>query len=132
MLQDLRLALRVLRVRPGFTAVLVLSLGVGIATNTTLFAIINTILFRPLPYRDPGELVRVHETSDRWALSGISPANFEDWRNKNNSLQGAAATVRSGFILSGNDDTRVIFGFRVNATYFEVLGARAAVGRTFL
>src|SRR6266568_5779381 len=115
MLQDLRLALRVLRVRPGFTAVLVLSLGVSIATNTTLFAIINTILFRPLPYRDPSELVRVHETSDRWALSGVSPANFEDWRNRNNPFQVSAATVRSGFILTEIDDARVVFGFRVSA-----------------
>src|SRR5260370_27529307 len=123
MTQDLRLSLRMLLAKPGYTAILVLSLALSIATNTTLFAIINTILFRPLPYRDPGELVRVHETSDRWALSGISPANFEEWRNKNNSFQGAAATVRSGFILSGNDDTLVIFRFRVNATYFEVLAA---------
>ena len=68
MMRDLRLSLRVLLAKPGYTAILVLSLALSIATNTTLFAIINTILFRPLPYRDPGELVRVHETSDRWAL----------------------------------------------------------------
>ena len=132
MLQDLRLAIRALRVRPGFTAVLVFSLGVSIATNTTLFAIVNTILFRPLPYRDPGELVRVHETSDRGALSGVSPANFDNWRNHNQSFQSSAATVRSGFILTGRDDTRVIFGFRVSATYFDVLGVHARLGRTFL
>jgi putative ABC transport system permease protein len=132
MLQDLKLALRVLRARPAFTTILVLSLGVSIATNTTLFAIVNTILFRPLPYRDPGNLVRVHETSDRGALSGVSPANFEDWRNHNQSFQSSAATVRSGFILTGRDDTRVVFGFRVSASYFDVLGVHARLGRTFL
>src|SRR5437763_1320929 len=101
MLQDLRLALRVLRVRPGCTAVLVLSLGVSIATNTTLFAIVNTIVFRPLPY----------ETSDHGALSGVSPANFDNWRNHNQSVQSSAATVRSGFILTGRDDTRASSAF---------------------
>ena len=132
MLQDLRLAVRALRVRPGFTAVLVLSLAVSIATNTILFAIVNTILFRPLPYRAPGELVRVHETSERRELSGVSPANFDDWRNHNQSFQSSAATVRSGFIFMGRDDTRVVFGFRVSATYFDVLGVHAGLGRTFL
>src|SRR4051794_34244369 len=132
MLQDLRLGLRVLFARPGLTAVLVFSLGVSIATNTTLFAIVNTILFRPLPYREPGELVRVHETSDRWALSGVAPGNFEDWRNHNQAFQSSAATLRSGFILTGRDDTRVIFGFRVSPTYFGVLGVHAGLGRTFL
>lgn len=132
MLQDLRLAVRALRVRPGFTAVLVLSLGVSIATNTTLFAIVNTTLFRPLPYREPGELVGVHETNNRGDLSGVSPANFDEWRGHNQSFQSAAATVRSGFIFAGRDETRVIFGFRVSATYFDVLGVHARLGRTFL
>jgi putative ABC transport system permease protein len=121
-----------LRVRPGFAAVLVLSLGVSVATNTTLFAIVNTILFRPLPYRDSGELVAVHETNNRGDLSGVSPANFDEWRGHNRSFQSAAATVRSGFIFADRDETRVIFGFRVSATYFDVLGVHARLGRTFL
>ena len=132
MLQDLRLALRALRVRPGFAAVLVLSLGVSIATNTTLFAIVDTFLFRPLPYREPGQLVRVHETSDRGALSGVSPANLEDWQNHDRFFQSTAATLRSGFILTGRGDPRVVFGFRVSAAYFDVLGVHARLGRTFL
>src|ERR1044072_1881247 len=98
MLQDLRLAVRALRVRPGFTAVLVLSLPVSIATNPILFAIVNTILFRPLPYRAPGELVRVHETSERRELSGVSPANFDDWRHHNQAFQTSAATGRAGLL----------------------------------
>lgn len=132
MLQDLRLSVRRLLGKPAFLAILVLSLGLSIATNTTLFTMINTILFRPLPYQRPGELVRVHETNERGDLAGVSPANFEDWKNHNKSFQSAAATTRAGFLLTGRDETNVIFGFRVSAAYFDVLGVRAALGRTFL
>ena len=86
--------------------------------------------FEPKPdLDDPGQLVRVHETSARGGLSGVSPAHFDDWRSHIQSFQISAATVRSGFILTGRDATRVIFGFRVSATYFDVLGVKPAMGR---
>src|SRR6266508_2345380 len=130
-LQDLRFSIRLFVAKPGFTVPLVLLLGLSIAANVTLFTIINTILFRPLPFRHPEELVRVHETSASWQLAGVTHANFLDWKDNNRAFQSAAGFLRSGFTMTGQEDARIIFGFQVTAQFFDVLGVRAAFGRTF-
>src|SRR6267154_2012504 len=116
-LKDLSYSLRLLVLKPGFSVVIILALGLGIATNVTLFTIINIILFRPLPFEREHELVRIHETTPQLDLAGVAPANFENWKNSNHAFSHAAVFLRSGFTITGREGARIIFGFRVYSRF---------------
>ncbi len=134
LLQDLKYGLRMLIKNPGFTAVAVLTLALGIGANTAIFSVVNAVFLRHLPYKDPHQLVMVWEQnpSKGWYRNIVSAANFVDWRKQNRVFTDMAAISESGFNLTGTNEPEEILGERVTVNLFSLLGVQAAVGRTFL
>jgi putative ABC transport system permease protein len=131
--QDLRYSIRRLRRSPGFAALAILTLAIGIGANAAIFSIVNTVLLRPLPFADPSRLVFLQQNIRQTKATSrdASPANFLDWRARNHSLSGLAALRDSTFALAGGDRPERVGGAIVNANFFEVLGVAPALGRTF-
>lgn len=137
--QDLRGGIRILARSPGFTAVAVLSLGLGIGANSAIFTIINAVFLHPLPVAEPSQLVEVftHDTrtvqaASNFNLTGSSLPNFQDYRNRNSVFSGmAAATFPVPLDWGGQAEPERLNAILVTANYFDVLGVRPAVGRIF-
>ena len=119
---SLRHGARVLRSRPGFTALVVLALGLGIGANCALFAVVNSLLLRPLPYRNTSELVEIVLPPQRPPLEAFQAAQ---------SFSGVAMFVPRGHNLQGPQGGTNTYGFFVSPNLFSVLGVDAAVGRIF-
>ena len=136
-LQDLKYGARLLVKAPGFTIVAVLSLALGIGANTTIFTLINAVLLHPLPVQDPSQLVSVWTTDDRNQNGGFgflqtSPLNYRDYRDKNGAFSGLAAHQFLPLSISGGTgEPQQIFGEITSGNYFELLGAKPLIGRTF-
>ena len=130
--QDLRYALRTLRGSPGFTAVAILTLALGIGANTAIFSFVDGVLLKPLPYPEPDRIVRVLEKPPRGERNGISTLNFLDWQKDNVVFDYMAATSGGGATLGGVPEPVQLRGGRVSARYFDIYGIKAALGRTFL
>jgi predicted permease len=130
--QDFRFALRMLHRNPGFTVATVLILALGIGANTTLFSIVNGILLRPLPYPHPEQLVTLRESKPNFATGSISLLNFLDWQKDNRSFSSMAA-MRPGRspILTGLGDAEQLNSTLLTSGFFEQLGVRPLLGRTF-
>ncbi|HEX7049883.1 MAG TPA: ABC transporter permease [Longimicrobiales bacterium] len=138
LLQDIRYALRTLRRAPGFTAVAVLTLALGIGANTAIFSVVNGVLLHPLPYPEPDRLVGVYQLwqGDRAVMT---PANFRDVRQQATGADGTSSPVleemapyyRSDFTLTGSGDPVRLQGVEVGAGFFDVLGVAPVLGRTF-
>ncbi|MCZ6918136.1 MAG: ABC transporter permease [Gemmatimonadetes bacterium] len=133
MLQDLRFALRSLFKAPGFTAVVVLTLAVGIGANTAIFSVVNGIILRPLPFDHPEELVLIWGSDLRTGSDQnvVSPLNFEDWRDMNAVFTGMAAATGWGPTLSGDGDAVRLSGNGVSEDMFAILGVTPVLGRLF-
>ena len=133
LLHDLRYAARLQRKNPGFTIVAVIALALGIGANTAIFSVVNTILLRPLPYKDPERLVMVWEDATRLGYPRDTPAaaNFVDWRDQNQVFEGMAAIADTSFNLTGSGDPERIEGRRVSANLFPLLGVEPQIGRVF-
>ncbi|MGH2779885.1 MAG: ABC transporter permease [Thermoleophilaceae bacterium] len=132
LLHDLRYALRSLRKSPGFTAVVVLTLALGIGANTAIFSLVNAVLLRPLPFPEPDRLVQVWETRPGEDDRRVAPANFLDWRADSRVFEGLASyDVRTGNLLGGGEPERVTFA-TVSANFFQTLGVDVRRGRMFL
>src|SRR5215212_10183748 len=133
-LQDLRYGLRTLRKHPGFTLVAVIALALGIGANTAIFSVVNTVLLRPLPYKDPDRLVMVWEDDTKGGYPRDTPAaaNYLDWRNQNQVFAGMAAMADLSFNLTGTGDPERIDGKLVSANLFPLLGVEPQLGRAFL
>jgi putative ABC transport system permease protein len=132
--QDLRYGLRTLRKNPGFTAVAVIALALGIGANSAIFSVVNTVLLRPLPYKDPDRLVMVWEDDTRHGYPRDTPAaaNYVDWREQNRVFEGMAAIADQSFNLTGEGEPERIAGRRVSANLFPLLGVEPQLGRVFL
>jgi putative ABC transport system permease protein len=131
--QDVRYALRQLRRSPGFTAVVVLTLALGIGANTAIFSVVNAVMLRPLPFQDPGRLVRVVSVRLRdKAVDNASYPDFLDWRSQNHVFERMAAFHTEGFTLTGRGDAAHLQGSIVSAEAFSLLGVKPLLGRTFL
>jgi putative ABC transport system permease protein len=131
--QDLRFAARALRRTPGFTAVALLSLALGIGVNSTLFSLVSAVQFRPLPYYDPDRIVDLHERNPRDLCQGCSVgtsyATFLDWRGMATSYSRMGAYVEDVFALSDTDTPVRVQGGRVSADLFPLLGVAPMLGR---
>src|SRR5438309_5543790 len=135
-LRDMKFALRQLRRNPGFTAVAILSLGLGVGANTAIFSIVKAMLLAPLPYPEGDRLVMVWEDVPRWDIRHNTPApqNFLDWRSQNHVFESMAAFVGGVFgdvALTGAGDPEQIHGAQVSSNFFRVLRVRPAFGTDF-
>jgi hypothetical protein len=126
LIRDLRYGIRQLRKSPGFTVVAVLTLALGIGANTAIFSVVNAVLLRPLPYKDPARLVMVWEQNPHrgWFENIVSSANFLDWRQQNHVFAGMAAFESVPFNLTGYNGPEEVAGERVTTNLFSVLGAQ--------
>ena len=130
--QDTRYATRSLRKHPGFTAVAILTLALGIGANTAIFSVINAVLLRPLPYQDADRLVILSETISERSIGGVSYPNFVDWRNQNTVFEHLAAVrPRESFNLTGAGESERLQGRLVSANFLETLGVTPIRGRDF-
>ncbi len=131
--EDLRYAIRVLRGSPGFTAVAVLTLALGIAANATVFGWIDTLLLRPYPGVTAGEgLAAIETVSPIGEYSNTSYRDYRDYRDSLKSFSGLAASLMNAFNVGPVDNPRRIFGEYVSGNYFAVLGVKPVRGRAFL
>jgi predicted permease len=135
LLQDLRYGLRSLRTDPGFTAVVLLTLALGIGASTAIFSVVNGVLLRPLPYAEPERLVRLFEKIERQAMSSdrmeIAPANFLDWRAQCQSFSDISAYGFDDLALAGDQEAENIASAFVSANLFSMLGVNPIMGRVF-
>jgi predicted permease len=132
--QDLRYGLRTLLKAPGFTGVAVLTLALGIGANTAIFSVIEAVLLRPLPYRDPGRLIILTDPQDQ-ADGGFLYKDLEAWRSTIQSLENIAFYYRDGgwsrVTLAANGEPESTQGGFVSADFFPMLGVSPSLGRTF-
>jgi len=137
-LLDLRYAVRVLLKSPGFTVVAVLALGLGIGANSAIFSVVNSVLLRPLPYKDPERLVIAWETNQQLiddylkTHNEASVANFYDWQSQSHVFESLAAFRWRTFNLTDGDNPEQVTGNAVTPNMFATLGVRPFVGRDFL
>jgi predicted permease len=131
--QDLRYGLRMLAKNPGFTVVAVVALALGIGANSAIFSVVNTVLLRPLPYKEPDRLVMVWEDASRHGYPRDTPAaaNYMDWREQNQVFEGMAALADQSFNLTGVGEPERIDGRRASASLFPLLGVEPLLGRAF-
>ena len=135
-IQDFQYAVRQVRKSPGFAAIAVITLALGIGANTSIFSVVNAVLLRSLPFSDAGRLVRVWHTPPQSSFPGISvfsisPANFLDWQSQNHVFSSMAIYGFGGFTLTGGDKAEQVTASRVSAAFFSTLGARPMLGRVF-
>jgi putative ABC transport system permease protein len=131
--QDLRYALRMLRNSPGFAAVAILTLALGVGANTALFSVIDSVLLRPLPYQDPASLVVVWEKDSQLANSHntVSPPDFLDWSSRSEVFSGMAAIADERDNLTGVGDPQEVIVQLVSANFFSVVGVSPIMGAGF-
>jgi predicted permease len=135
LLQDIRYGIRSLSKNPGFTAVAVLTLALGIGANTAIFSVVENLLLRPLPYPQPERLVEIANTYlPQIPKAGLSPGDYADWKRQNASFSemGAYAKVLQGFNLSGEGEAQRVQTAYADSGLFPMLGIRPAAGRSFL
>jgi putative ABC transport system permease protein len=132
MLSDFRFALRQLAKAPGFTAVALLTLALGIGACTAIFSVVNSVLLRPLDYPDPDRLVVLRETNlPQFPEFSVAPGNYFDWRQQSTSFEHLAAARNGSFNLTGMGEPLRVFSERITPNYFPLLGVRPALGRIF-
>ncbi len=129
--QDFRFSFRMLAKNPGFTAVAVLTLGLGIGATTAIYSVVYQVLLRPLPYRDASGLVVLNETTPKVGIVSVSYPNFLDWRQQSHAFSQMAAVHQVGFDLAGVTQPEAIDGDAVSANYLSMLGVRPILGRDF-
>ncbi len=130
-MNDLKFAFRQLLKNPGFTAVAVLTLALGIGANTAIFSVVYGVLLKPLPYREPEQLIRVFESSAGQPKFPMSAGDFQDYRAQNSTLAGLALYTRLDLELSMDDQPELLSALRVTSGFFDVLGVKPMLGREF-
>src|SRR5690348_8128930 len=129
LLQDFRFGLRQLRKSPGFTAVAVITLALGIGANTAIFSVVNGVLLRPLPFQDPDRLVRIWHVPPPKSFPGmtlfsVSAANYIDWEKQNHVFQQMAIYSFHGFTLTGVQTPDQVQASTVSPGFFATLGVQ--------
>jgi predicted permease len=130
-LQDIRFGARMLVKNPGFTAIAVLTLALGIGGNTAIFSIVNGVLLNPLPFPHAEQLVALHESKPNFPRGSISYPNFLDWQRENQSFSSIAIARGYVFSLTGRGDAEQVNSEYISADFFSVLGLHPLMGRAF-
>jgi len=129
--QDVRYGLRVFWKNPGFSAVAVLTLALGIGANSALFSVVNGVLLNPLPFPNANELVAVYSRTGTFQESSISYPNFLDWQKDNHSFAYLAAFRSDDFNLTGVGEPERLHAHMISAEFFPALGLKPLQGRNF-
>ncbi len=134
LLKDIRYGIRSLVKRPGFTAIAVITLALGIGANTAIFSVVNAVLLRSLPFPDPDRLVMIWEDASfaGFPRNTPAPANYEDWKNQNQVFAETAALAERSFNLTGDGEPEKIDAYSVTASFFPVLGVKPVLGHSIL
>ncbi len=130
--QDIRYGMRILGKNPGFTAIAVLTLALGVGANTALFSVINGVLLNPLPFAQPNQLVTLSESKPNFEYGSISYPNFRDWQKDNQTLSSLAVYRSYAFSLTGAGESQQVKGEFVSSDTFPLLGVKPLIGRTFV
>ena len=134
LVQDLRYGARLLLKQPGFTAIIVLTLALGIGANTAIFSLVNAVLLRPVPYLDNERLVYVEAGNEQRSVEtfgAVSPADFWDWQAKSQAFEQLSAIVGDGGVALRGERAELLRGPRVSTNFFDTLQAQPLLGRTF-
>jgi len=129
--EDLRFGVRMLRKSPAFTAIAVVTLALGIGANTAIFSIVNGVLLNPLPFSHPEQLVVLHESKPNFEFGAISYPNFQDWQKSNHTFSSMAVSRGYYFSLTGTGVAEQLDGQFMTSDFFETLGVKPLLGRTF-
>ncbi len=129
--KDIRYGFRILLKNPGFMAVVVLVLALGIGANTAIFSVVHAVLLRPLPYPQPDRLVIMTEKDRDGDRMGVAYPNYEDWRERAVSFEDMASGRSQSFNLTGIDQPTRLQGRTVNWNFFQLLGVKPQLGRLF-
>ncbi len=134
LIQDIRYGLRILRKSPGFTAVAVLTLALGVGANTAIFSIVDSVLLQPLPFASAQRLVWLAEFQKKWGSDTVPvpPPTFSDWQKNQHSFIALSAIASDALTLTGKGDPARLYTASVSASFFSVLGIHPALGRDFL
>ena len=135
--QDVRYGLRMLAKSPGFSALVILTLALGIGANTAIFSVVNAVLLRPLPFEEPDRLMQIWHTPPQASFPGIptftvSPANFLDWRARSQAFEGMSAYGFGQYTLTGTGHPEAVRMVAVTSGFFSILRAKPLLGRAFL
>jgi len=127
--QDLRYAIRQFLKTPGLTAVVVITIALGVGANTALFSVVNGLLLNPLPYPQPDQLVALRESKANFEYGSIPYPNFRDWQKDNRTFSSMAVWRNSAFSLTGKGEAEQVSGQFVSSDFFSIFGVKPLVGR---
>ncbi len=136
--QDVRYGIRTLLKNPGFTAIAIITLALGIGANTVIFSVVDSVLLRPLPFKDADRLVLLWETNpqqnspDGKSAQASGIANFTDWNSQNQVFDAMAAYFNWTYNLTGVDEPERLEAAVVTGSFFDVLGAQSSMGRPII
>jgi predicted permease len=130
-LQDLRYGLRMLAKSPGFTAIAILTLALGIGANTALFSVVNGVLLNPLAYPQSGQLVAIYGKTTGYEQAPINYPNFQDWQRETQAFSSMAIYRNQDYNFIGTGEAERLTGYMVSADFFSTLGVAPVLGRTF-
>ena len=131
LLQDVRYGLRILRQSPGFAAIAVVTLALGIGANTALFSIVNGVLLNPLPYPHAEQLTSVYGEAPGATQGYVTYLNFLDWQRESKSFSSMAMYRHEDYNLTGVSQALRVSGYMISADFFSTLGVKPVLGRTF-
>src|SRR5690349_4130384 len=130
--RDMRYGIRLLFNQPGFTAVAIIALALGIGANTAVFSVVNTVLLSPLPFFESDRLMNISTSRPQRGINKMvcSYPDFVDWRDQNNSFEYMAAYTENDYTLTGGDSPSRLGGLVTSSDLFPLLRVQAALGRT--
>jgi len=131
LVQDVKYAVRMLAKNPGFAGIAILTLALGIGSNTALFSVVNGVLLNPLPFANPSRLAAIHWKTPQFDQASITYPNFLDWQRDNRTFEAMAAYREMDFSLTGYGDPQRLHGQQISAEFFPLLGIQPILGRMF-
>lgn len=131
LLQDLRYAIRMLLKSPGFAAIAIITLALGISANTALFSVVNGVLLNPLPYPHSEQVVAIYADAPGFSKSPITYLNFLDWQSSSQTFSSMAIYRNQDYNFTGTSESERLSGYMISADFFSTLAVKPVLGRTF-